>query len=99
MTVTEVRIYGQARGRCIALAAIVLDDCFAIRDIRIVRSYEATRPLRVMMPSRAREDGTQAEYCHPIRRAIREMIEAAILGRLSEVQPNAATAAQAAPER
>lgn len=84
ITVTEVRLYGTARGRLIAMASIVLNGGFAVRGIRVVKSFDPAVPPVVLMPSRAREDGTQAEHCHPIRRDARLAIESAILARIKE---------------
>ncbi len=57
------------------MASIVIDDCFLVRDIRII---EGNEKLFLAMPSRKTATGGFVDLAHPLNRECREMIENAI---------------------
>jgi stage V sporulation protein G len=59
-----------------ALASIVFNDCFVVKDIRVVQGDER---LFIAMPSFKRNDGKYEDIAHPINQEFREKIEKAIL--------------------
>ncbi len=76
MEVTDVRVRKVDHdNRTKAYVTITLDDCFVVRDIRVV---EGQNGLFVAMPSRKRPDGQFKDIAHPINTETRKMIEEAI---------------------
>jgi stage V sporulation protein G len=66
----------------LAYVDIVLDDCFRIRDLRIIHS---SRGYLVAMPSRTRRDGRRVDIVHPITLEGRHMIEEAVMAEYRKV--------------
>ena len=58
------------------IASILLDDCFAIHDIRII---EGDKGLFIAMPSRQAATGGYRDIAHPITQEVRSMFETEIL--------------------
>ena len=63
------------------IATIVLDDQFAVHDIRII---EGDNGLFTAMPSRKTTTGGYRDVAHPITPETRDMIEKAILNAYKE---------------
>jgi len=59
-----------------AYASVVFDDCFVIRDLRVI---SGTTGLFIAMPSRKRKDGSFRDTAHPLNMETREKIERSIL--------------------
>ena len=59
-----------------AFASIILNDCFAVCDLKII---QGNKGLFVAMPSRRRRDGTFHDVAHPINHSLREHIEQIVL--------------------
>jgi len=78
MEVTEVRVFPVANEdeRLKAFAAVTFDDCFIIRDLKIISGHEG---LFVAMPSKKRKDGIYKDIAHPLNNETREHIESAVL--------------------
>lgn len=79
MHVTGCRVYlNQTEDdRLKAFASIILNNEFAICDLKIIRGNTG---LFVAMPSRRRRDGTFHDVAHPIVQGLREHIETVVLG-------------------
>ena len=77
MKVTSVNVkkIEKEGSRMKGIASIVLDDCFAVKDIRIIQGEDK---LFIAMPSRKYPDGEYRDVAHPINGETREMIEKAI---------------------
>ncbi len=76
MKITEVKVYPVTEsGRLKAYATMVFDDCFIIRDLKII---EGDNGLFVSMPSRRRKDGFR-DIVHPLNSETRKMIEDSII--------------------
>ncbi len=76
MKVTDVRVRKVDHdNRTKAYVTITLDECFVVRDIRVV---EGQNGFFVAMPSRKRPDGQFKDISHPINTETRKMIEEAI---------------------
>lgn len=72
MEITEVKIYPvKESGRLKAYATMVFDDCFIIRDLKVI---EGDKGLFVSMPSRRRKDGFR-DIVHPLNSETRTLIE------------------------
>ena len=83
MEITEVKVFSaKDGGRLKAYATVVFDNCFIIRDLKII---EGNKGLFVSMPSRKRKDGTFRDIVHPLNSETRQMIEQRIIKEFNEV--------------
>ena len=57
-------------------ASVLIDDCFAIHDIRIIEGNDG---LFIAMPSRQKANGEYRDIAHPINQATRKMFQYKIL--------------------
>ena len=76
MEVTEVKIYPVEENRLKAYVNIVFDDCFIVRDLKIVQGRSG---LFVAMPSKRRKDGGYRDIAHPLKAETRRWIEKRII--------------------
>lgn len=76
MEITEVRVYPTNEEKVKAYATITFDDCFIVRDIKII---SGTNGLFVAMPSKRRKDGKFRDMAHPLNNETRRMIELKVL--------------------
>lgn len=83
MVITEVKVYlAKDSGRLKAYATIVFDDCFIIRDLKVI---EGDKGFFVSMPSRRRNDGSFRDIVHPLNSEMRKTIEEAIIKEYKNV--------------
>lgn len=75
MEITEVKIYPVNEERLKAYVTITLDNCFVVRDLKVILGNEG---LFVAMPSKKRKDGQFRDIAHPLNQETREIIETAI---------------------
>ena len=73
MEITEVKIYPANEGKLKAYATMVFDNCFIVRDMKIIKSDN--KGLFVSMPSRRKKDGSFKDIVHPLNSETRTMIE------------------------
>jgi stage V sporulation protein G len=78
MEVTAVRVFPVNEEKLKAFATITLDDCFVVRDLKVIRGVEG---LFVAMPSRRMKDGTFKDTAHPLNNETRMMIEHKVLAK------------------
>ena len=76
ITSVNVRKVEKEESRMKGIASVVVDDCFAIHDIRII---EGDKGLFTAMPSRKTATGGYRDIAHPINPETRAMFDAAIL--------------------
>ena len=76
MDITEVKVTPVDQDQLKAYVTIVLDSCFVIRDVKVIRGPKG---YFVAMPSKKRKDGTFRDIAHPINRETREKMEQKIL--------------------
>ncbi|MDH3976212.1 MAG: septation regulator SpoVG [Deltaproteobacteria bacterium] len=83
MDVTEVKVFPVSKDdeRLKAFATITFDDCFIVRDLKIIDGNEG---LFVAMPSKKRKDGQYKDIAHPLNNNMREVIESAVLNEYKE---------------
>lgn len=62
--------------KVVALASIIIDDCFVVHDLRVVNGDKG---VFVAMPSRKLPSGEFKDICHPINSDARNAIQAAVL--------------------
>lgn len=68
----EVKENSRMRGK----ASVLLDDCFAIHDIRIIEGNDG---LFIAMPSRQKANGEYRDIAHPTNQETRKMFQDKIL--------------------
>ncbi len=68
----ETNEESRMRGR----ASILIDDCFAVHDIRIIEGNEG---LFIAMPSRKKSNGEYKDIVHPINSETRKLFSDTIL--------------------
>ncbi len=72
----NVRKVEKEDSRMKGIASVLLDDCFAIHDLKII---EGDNGLFVAMPSRKTATGGYRDIAHPINPETRKMFEDTIL--------------------
>ena len=74
MKITSVRVrkFDKEDSRMKGIATVLLDDCFAIHDIRII---EGDNGLFIAMPSRKGPTGEYKDTAHPTTKETRQMFE------------------------
>ena len=75
ITSVSVRKITKENSRLRGIASVLLDDSFAIHDIRII---EGDNGLFIAMPSRKTPTGDYRDIAHPINPDVRKMFEDAI---------------------
>ena len=75
MKITEVNVFPVNEERLKAYVTITIDDCFVVRDLKIIRGNGG---LFVAMPSKKRKDGQFKDIAHPLNQETRADIERAI---------------------
>ncbi len=77
MKITEIKIYPvEDGGRLKAYATMVFDDCFIVRDLKVI---EGDKGFFVSMPSRKRKDGSFRDIVHPLNSTTRTDVEKTII--------------------
>lgn len=76
ITSVNVRKIEKEGSRMKGIASVLIDDCFAIHDIRII---EGDNGLFIAMPSRKTANGGYRDIAHPINPETRALFEEAIL--------------------
>ena len=78
MKITSVNVHKIEKegSRMKGIASVLIDDCFAIHDIRII---EGDNGLFIAMPSRKTSTGGYRDIAHPINPETRALFEEAIL--------------------
>lgn len=76
ITSVSVRKIEKEGSRMKGIASVVLDDSFAVHDIRII---EGDNGLFIAMPSRKTAAGGYRDIAHPINPEVRGMFENSIL--------------------
>lgn len=76
ITSVNIRKVEKEDSRMKGIASILIDDCFAVHDIRII---EGDNGLFVAMPSRKTATGGYRDIAHPINQEVRKLFEDKIL--------------------
>ena len=76
ITSVTVRKVEKEESRMKGRASVLIDDCFAVHDIRII---EGDNGLFIAMPSRKTATGGYRDIAHPINQEARKMFEEQIL--------------------
>ncbi len=76
ITSVTVRKVEKENSRMKGIASVLLDDSFAVHDIRII---DGDNGLFIAMPSRKTTTGGYRDIAHPINPEVRKMFEDSIL--------------------
>lgn len=88
ITSVNVRKIEKEGSRMKGIASVLLDDSFAVHDIRII---EGEKGLFIAMPSKKTPTGDYRDIAHPINPEVRSMFEEAILKAYEEAEDAVAT--------
>ena len=88
ITSVNVRKIDKEGSRMKGIASVLLDDSFAVHDIRII---EGDNGLFIAMPSRKTATGGYRDIAHPINPEVRAMFEEAILEAYENVEDEPST--------
>ena len=83
ITSVNVRKIEKEGSRMKGIASVLLDDSFAVHDIRII---EGDNGLFIAMPSKKTPNGGYRDIAHPINPEVRSMFEEAILKAYEEAE-------------
>ena len=87
-TSVNVRKIDKEGSRMKGIASVLLDDSFAVHDIRII---EGDNGLFIAMPSRKTATGGYRDIAHPINPEVRAMFEEAILEAYEKAEDEPST--------
>ena len=82
MEITEVKVFPANEGRLKGYATMVFDNCFIVRDMKIIKSDEG---FFVSMPSRRKKDGSFKDIVHPLNVETRQLIENKVIEEYKKV--------------
>ena len=85
MKITSVNVHKIEKegSRMKGIASVLIDDSFAVHDIRII---EGDNGLFIAMPSRKTSAGGYRDIAHPISPEVRAMFEEAIFDEYKKVE-------------
>ncbi len=85
MNITKVDVHKVEKegSRMKGVASVLIDDCLAIHDIRIIEGDEG---LFIAMPSRKTNDDKYKDIVHPINKETRKMFEDKIFEAYNEAE-------------
>lgn len=86
ITSVTVRKFERDGNRMKGIATVVIDNSFAIHDIRII---EGDNGLFIAMPSRKTTTGEYKDIAHPINTDVRNMFQQAILEEYNKAEVEA----------
>ena len=87
ITSVNVRKIEKEGSRMKGIASVLLDDSFAVHDIRII---EVDNGLFIAMPSRKTATGGYRDIAHPINPEVRAMFEDAIIDAYNKAEDEVA---------
>jgi stage V sporulation protein G len=85
ITSVNVRRIEKENSRMKGIASVLIDDSFAVHDIRII---EGDNGVFIAMPSRKTATGGYRDIAHPINPEVRQMFEEAILAEYEKQDQN-----------
>ena len=86
MKITEVKVFPvEDGGRLKAYATLVFDDCFIVRDLKVI---QGDQHLFVSMPSRKKKDGTFRDIVHPLNAEMRSSVEEKVVEEYNKTVPS-----------
>lgn len=73
-----------------AIASVNLNDCFAIRNVKVV---DSSKGLFVAMPSYKAGNGEYKDICFPVTKEFREQLNQAVIGAYNQALAQSQNAA------
>jgi stage V sporulation protein G len=83
MQITEVKVFPVKEEKLKAFVSIVIDDCFMVNDIKIIRGRDGRF---ISMPSRRKKNGDFKDVAHPLNNETRRELEDRILAEYDRVR-------------
>ena len=83
ITSVNVKKYDKEESKMKGIASVLIDDCFVIRDIRIIEGNDG---LFIAFPSRKNNEGLYVDVAHPINSETRKMFEDAIFAEFNKAE-------------
>ena len=83
ITSVNVRKIEKEGSRMKGIASVLLDDSFAVHDIRII---EGDNGLFIAMPSRKTQAGVYRDIAHPINPEVRAMFQDKIIEAYNNIK-------------
>ena len=83
LTSVTVRKIEKEGSRMKGIASVLIDDSFAVHDIRII---EGDNGLFTAMPSRKTATGGYRDIAHPINPEVRKMFDETIIAEYKKVE-------------
>ena len=75
ITSVNVKKYDKEESKMKGIASVLIDECFVIRDIRIIEGNDG---LFIAFQSRKNNEGLYVDVAHPINSETRKLFEDAI---------------------
>jgi stage V sporulation protein G len=88
MNITDIKVFPVREDKLKAFVSIILDDCFMVNDIKVIRGQDG---MFISMPSRRKRNGKFKDIAHPLNNETRQAMEQEILAAYEAV-PEAAEA-------
>lgn len=85
ITSVTVRKIEKEGSRMKGIASVLLDDSFAVHDIRVI---EGDNGLFIAMPSRKTATGEYRDIAHPINPDVRKKFQDAIIDAYNKAEDN-----------
>lgn len=76
MRITDIKVFPVREEKLKAFVSIVLDECFMVNDIKVIKGKEG---LFISMPSRRKRNGKFKDVAHPLNNETRQVMERRIL--------------------
>ena len=88
ITSVNVRKMENEDSKMRSVASVVLEDCIAIHDIKIIlgKNEDGSDKLFIAMPSRKLPNGTYRDVVHPINQETRSVFEKAIIDEYNKIE-------------
>jgi len=88
INITEINIFLRNSESLLAIAHIIIDDCFIVKSIKII---EGKNGPFISMPNTRNKNGQHRDICHPLNTETRNEIETRIIAKYNEVKNNPQT--------
>ena len=81
MKITDIKVFPVREDKLKAFISIVLDECFMVNDIKVIRGKDG---FFISMPSRRKRNGKFKDIAHPLNNETRQSMEKEILAAYEE---------------
>jgi stage V sporulation protein G len=81
MRITDIKLFPVREEKLKAFVSIILDDCFMVNDIRVIKGEDG---FFISMPSRRTRNGKFKDIAHPLNNETRQAMEQEILAAFTD---------------